>query len=148
MLLSLYYSNIIMLVLTRRTPPPPHPLRIPYPHLTVQLLFSSPKTVQNTIRTWRPRQFSEKTDFEMIVSWLIDWVYLKFHVTNKLIDWLIAWLALSIEFYSKLWIDWLIDWMTWSLLFDWLIDWLIDVQHSRPWWYELHTCIITLFRLI
>ena len=47
----------------------------------------------------------EETDFEMVVSWLIDWIYLKRHGTDKSIDWLM---------------DWLIDW------FDWLIDWLVD----------------------
>ena len=35
--------------------------------------------MQKFIRTWRPRQFREKTDFEMVVSPLIDW----------LIDWLL-----------------------------------------------------------
>ena len=53
--------------------------------------FSSPKTVQKTIRTWRPRQLREKTYFEMVLSWLI------------------AWLVLSIRISSQLWIDWLIE---------------------------------------
>ena len=67
--------------------------------------------------------FREKTDFEMVASWLIDWVHSKCQGTDKLIDWLN-----DLESSVRL-IDWLVDWMTWDLLFDWLIDWCM---HWRP----------------
>ena len=104
------------------SPPPPHPLL----HLTIPLVFSSPQNDAKTIKTWRPRQFREKTDFEMAINWLIDWVCSKCHGTNKLIDWLISTIN---KINSKLWIDR-------------LIDWLIDVQHSRSGWHGLRTCWI------
>ena len=85
-------------------PLPPHSLL----HLMVPLLFSSLKTVQKTIRTWRPWRFRKKTDFEMVVDWLIDWVYWKCHGTEKSIDWLIACSGSVMGLKSRL-IDWLID---------------------------------------
>ena len=58
--------------------------------------------------------------FEMAVSWLIDWVYLECHGTDKLI----AWLVRPIKINSKLWIDWWIEWFGAFCSIDWLIDWL------------------------
>ena len=95
------------------SPPPSQSL----PHLTVSLGFSSPRTVQETVKTWRPRQFREKTDFEMVVSQLIDWLIecpQKCDETEKLIDWLIDWVYLKV---SR---NWKVDW-----LIDWLIDWYV-----------------------
>ena len=54
----------------------------------------------------------------MIVSWLIDWVCLKCHGIDNLIDWLLAWLVPSIKINSKLWIDWLIEWLGTFCLID------------------------------
>ena len=86
-------------------------------HLMVPLV-SLPETVQKTIRTWRPRQFTEKIDFEMVVSWLIDWVYLKCDGTDKLI----AWLVLSIKTIASYGlIGWLNDFEPSVRSIDWLI---------------------------
>ena len=75
---------------------PPHPPPHSLPHLTIRLVFSPSKTVQKTIRTWRPRRFREKTDFEMAGTLSIDWLIgcaEECHRTDKLIDRLIAWLV-------------------------------------------------------
>ena len=85
--------------------------------------------MQKTIKTSRPRPFREKTDFGMVVSWLIDWVCSKCYGTDKLIYWLIAWLVLLIKINSKLWIDWLIEWLGALCLIDRLIDWLLYSTH-------------------
>ena len=95
---------------------------------------------QKTIRTWRPQQFREKTHFEMVVSWLIDrlidWVNLRCHATDKLIDWLLDWSVLSININSKLWIDWLIEWAGAFSSINRSIDWLID-------WYTAFAPVVT-----
>ena len=68
------------------SPLPPHSPH-PLPHLTVPLVFSSSKTVQKTIKTWRPRKFREKTDSGMALGRLIDWLGISKSLGTD--DWLI-----------------------------------------------------------
>ena len=71
--------------------------------------------VEKTIKTPKSVKTEEDTHFEMAVSWLIDYIYLKCHGTDDLID---------------QWIAWLLDWLI-KCLVDWLIDWLLCSTRAR-----------------
>ena len=70
--------------------------RVSYPLLSLGefliIFYCSSQTMQKTIRAWRPRQFRKKNVLEMaviwLIGWLVDWVYLNCHGTDKLIAWL------------------------------------------------------------
>ena len=118
-----------------QSPDSVHPFpRISYP-ISRSHYFSHHQNGAENYQNLETSTVQGETDFEMAVSWLIDWVYLECHRTDKLIDWLIDWYCQHKSIVSYGLIGWLneLEPCVWSnnLLIDWLIDWLMYSTCAR-----------------